>query len=310
MTRSGTLPPALHRPFTVAEGLAAGCTRDRLRGRDLDFPARSIRIPRGRDTSLVDLCRPYLELLPGAVASHTTAARIHGLILPGRLLADPALHLSRPPAAAVPRRRSVHGHRLALTAAEMAAVSGIAVTSVARTWLDLAGLLSLEELVVAGDQIVSEHHRSFGPPRRPVLALAHLQSYLASKEYVPHLRRARAALALVRVGVDSPPETWLRLLLHQRGLPKFTPDHPLCDAHGQPRIWTDLACEQYRTCLEYDGGHHLTPEQQSSDHLRDLATAELGWHQVKISRLDVHRGPDFVVAKVRRGLALGGWTGS
>ena len=209
---------------------------------------------------------------------------------------------------AVPRRRTVHGHRLALTEAEIVDVSGVAVTSVARTWLDLAGLLSVEELVVAADQFVSEHHRSFGPPRPPVVALAHLQSYLAAKAWLPHLRRAREALALVRVGVDSPPESRLRLLLHKRGLPEFTPDYPLRDSRGQPRIWTDLACERYRTCVEYDGGHHLTPEQQSSDHLRDLATAELGWHQVKISRMDIHRGPDFVLEKVRRGLALGGWS--
>lgn len=111
----------------------------------------------------------------------------------------------------------------------------------------------------------------------------------------------------MRVGVDSPPESWLRLLLHHAGLPEFVPNFPVMDRNGLPVVWTDLACARFRTCLEYDGGHHLTPEQQSSDHQRDLATAEAEWVQVKIAREDFRRGKEFVVAKVRRGLLLGGW---
>ncbi len=181
------------------------------------------------------------------------------------------------------------------------------MTSVERTWLDLAAMLTVDELVVAGDHIVSESRRSFGPPRRAIVSLAELTTYVESKRWLPNLQRSRAALGLVRVGVDSPPESRLRLLLHHAGLPEFVPNFPVMGRNRQPVVWTDLACVGFRTCLEYDGGHHLTPAQQSSDHQRDLATAEAGWVQVKIARDDFRRGREFVVAKVRRGLALGGW---
>ena len=305
--RRHPLPPALDLPFTVEQGLAAGLTRDRLRGRDLLISSRGLRVPRNSTATLVENCRAHLQVLQGAVVSHATAAKVHGLVLPGRLAAEAAIHLSRTPSEPAPRRRRVSGHRLKLDSSEVVSIAGVRVTSVARTWLDLAGMLSVDELVVAGDHIVSEYRRSFGPPRQPIVPLNELTSYLESKRWLPHIQRSRSALALVRVGVDSPPESWLRLLLHHAGLPPFVPNFPVLSANGRPAVWVDLACEQFRTCLEYDGGHHLTPDQQSSDHRRDLATAEAGWVQVKISRNDLRRGKDFVVAKVQRGLVLGGW---
>ena len=305
--RRHPLPPDLTVPFTVPEGLAAGLTRDRLRGKDLLTSSRAIRVPLAGKPTLVERCRPYVELLPGAVVSHVTAAMIHGLPLPARVEADRTVHLSRTPSDAVPRRRNISGHRLTLATSEVVSVAGIQVTSVARTWMDLAGLLSVDELVVAGDHIVSEYRRSFGPPRTAIVPLVELTAYVESKRWLPDVRRSRTALGLVRVGVDSPPESWLRLMLHHAGLPEFVPNFPVPGGNGRPAVWVDLACSRFRTCLEYDGGHHLTPEQQSSDQLRDLATAEAGWVQVKISRDDFRRGKQFVVDKVRRGLVLGGW---
>ena len=307
MRPSRPLPPELLAPFTVAQGLAAGLTRDRLRGSDLHTPSRQIRMPTGQEPTLVERCRPYAGLLPGVVVSHTSAARIHGMVLPLRVEADPTLHLSREPSQAVPRRRQVTGHRLALDGREITTVAGITVTSVERTWLDMASILSVDELVIAGDHLVSEHHRGFGPPRFAIVPLAELIAYVDSKKRMPFLQRARDALALMRVGVDSPPESWLRLLLHHAGMPEFVPNYPLLDSRGRPQAWTDLACEQYRTCLEYDGGHHLSPEQQHRDHQRDLFTAEAGWHQVKVSKEDMRRGKAHVLTKVQRGLRLGGW---
>ena len=294
-------------PFTLTQGLAMGLTRSRLRGADLSASSRAVRVPLAGEPTVLERCRPHLQLLPGAVVSHLTAARIHGLILPRRVEADSLIHLSREPAQAVPRRRHVAGHRLALAETEIVTVSGVAVTSVPRTWLDLATVLSVDELVIAGDHIVSEYRRSFGPPRFAMVPLGELRTYLEAKKWLPHLRHARAALELVRVGVDLPPESWLRLVLHHSGLPEFVPNFPILDPRGHPVVWTDLACEEFRTCLEYDGAHHLSPEQQHSDHLRDLATAEAGWTQVKISRGDLQRGRAYVAAKVQRGLVLGGW---
>ncbi|MBF4992966.1 hypothetical protein ITX31_02425 [Arthrobacter gandavensis] len=184
---------------------------------------------------------------------------------------------------------------------------GIRATSPARTFVDLAGMLPLPDLVAAGDWLVSEHERSYGQARRAVVQLAALRSYVHGIRWVPGIRTARDAVDLARVGVDSVPETRLRLLLHDAGLPEFGPNLPLLDSAGRPVVWCDLGCPEFRTCVEYDGEHHLTREQQLRDHNRDLLVRELGWHQVKVSALDMRRGAGWVAGKVARGLKLGGW---
>ena len=295
-------------PFTVVEARALGVGTDRLRASDLRTPSRCIRVPRGSAKNLVNSCRPYLDLLPDAVISHATAARLHGLVLPQRLAEEPVLHLSRGFGKGQPRRRNIVGHRLDLSPEETCLISGLAVTGITRTWLDLAGMLSLEELIVMGDQIVSEHHRNFGPPRLPLVPLQELRACIEGKQRVAHVRKCRSALEGLRVGVDSPPETLLRLMLsNDAQLPEFVPNMAICDDSGEPRVWSDLGCREFRTCLEYDGAHHLTAEQQARDHYRDLKTAECGWVQVKIGKMDLARGQRFVRAKVRRGLILAGW---
>ncbi|MFC7849542.1 hypothetical protein ACFUTU_13815 [Arthrobacter sp. NPDC057388] len=91
----------------------------------------------------------------------------------------------------------------------------------ARTWVDLGSVLPIDDLVVAGDAIVSEHARLFGPPRVAMVPLARLREFVDGANGIHGVRKARLALDLVRVGVDSPPESKLRLLLDDAGLPEF-----------------------------------------------------------------------------------------
>jgi len=56
-----------------------------------------------------------------------------------------------------------------------------------------------------------------------------------------------------------------------------------------------------------DGAHHLTPEQQALDAYRDQRVAEAGWRQVKINRVDMQRGPEWVVTRVSQALRKQGW---
>ncbi|CEA07547.1 hypothetical protein BN1051_00862 [Arthrobacter saudimassiliensis] len=318
------LPSTLSTPFTVAEARQLGLTPGRLRSGDLRLPSRGIRVPvhrggsvgaageaaaRAEQRELAARCRPYLQLLPDAVLSHTTAARLHGLPLPPSYRHEPVLHLTRAPGRGAPRRRHVQGHRQALNDAEVVLLGeGLRVTSPARTWVDLATLLCADDLVAAGDYLVSEYLRSFGVPRRPVIPLAQLRAYVFGLAAVPGIRAARRAAELLRVGVDSAPESRLRLMLHRAGLPEFTPNEPLLDETGHPAVWADLGCREFRTCVEYDGAHHLTRDQQARDNHRDLLVAELGWHQVKVNAADMRLGEAWVAAKVVRGLVLGGWT--
>ena len=294
-------------PFTLKQSDQLGVPRHRTKSADLRTPSRMIRVPKGGKISLVDRCRPYTDLTNDGIISHLTAAHIHGFDLPRGFETQTAIDLSRPREASTPRRKNVNGHRLVLTPEEIRDVEGVPVTSIQRTWLDLADILALDDLVVVGDQIVCCHHRTFGPIKRAMVPLDVLKSYVADKRKIPGLARARDALDLIRVGVDSPPETRLRLLLQRAGLPVFIPDFPINDVAGHPAVWPDLGCAEYATCVEYDGEHHLDPKQQSLDHERDALTTELEWHQAKIYSPDLRWDGQPAIRKVARMLVRGGW---
>ncbi|WP_284024194.1 hypothetical protein [Arthrobacter sp. zg-Y1219] len=262
---------------------------------------------RGADLELVERCRPYAELLPGVFFSHVTAARLHGIPLPYGLQQEPVIDLSRDRGLAMPRRKYVAGHRLELDPGELTMVSSLPVTSLPRTLLDLAAQLPTDDLVVMGDWMISEHHRNFGTRRIAQVPLKDLRHYAEAKAGARGVRNLRSAIELMRVGVDSPQETRVRLELHRAGLPEFTPNTLIADAAGNPAVWVDLGCREYRTCIEYDGAHHLDPGQQSRDNGRDARTAELGWRQVKLNSYDMAQGPSWVVGKVRHALVQGGY---
>ncbi|WP_253905734.1 endonuclease domain-containing protein [Arthrobacter sp. H5] len=229
--------------------------------------------------------------------------------MPAWLENEPYIHLSRPYPGARPQRKRVKGHSLLLDPADVTVLHGLPLTSVARTWLDLAGVLALDDLIAAGDYIVSEHRRSFGPRRYPKISYADLAEYLKGKSGHRWIRKARAAFEEIRVGVDSPPETRIRLILQRAGLPEFKVNCAVLDDFGDPRLWVDLGCVEYKTCIEYEGGHHLTPGQHARDIARDETAAELVWRQVKLTKIDVSFGDLWVVAKVEAALRPQGWSG-
>ena len=335
MSRLSPLPGQLsRRAFAVAEAGSAGLTRSRLSAGDLHLPSRGIRVPKVIPRDLEALVRSHTCLDTDTFASLITAAEILRLPLPpwaefrpdgggpvtavvepvpwgkksGAHFREPGrfLHLSRRGGGTLPRRKGVAGHRLKVRDGDLIDVDGLRLTSVARTWVDLGSILPIEDLIVAGDAIVSEHSRSFGAARLPMVSLAELRKFVEGANGIHGVRKAREALEQLRVGVDSPPETRLRLMLDDAGLPEFVPDCRVDDALGRP-VWTDLGCPRFRTCLEYEGLHHLTPEQQALDAYRDQRVSEAGWRQVKINRIDMERGSEWVVSRVRQALRKQGW---
>ncbi|WP_235423689.1 hypothetical protein [Pseudarthrobacter chlorophenolicus] len=220
---------------------------------------------------------------------------------PGRFL-----HLSRKNGGSLPRRRGIAGHLLKVRDGDLMEIDGLRLTSPLRTWVDLGSVLPMDDLIVAGDAIVSEHARNLGEPKIAMVPLTELRKFVEGANGIHGVRKAREALERLRVGVDSPPETKLRLMLDDAGLPEFVPNCRVHDSVGKP-VWTDLGCTRFRVCLEYEGLHHLQPEQQALDSYRDQRVGEAGWRQVKINRIDIERGPEWVVARVSQALRKQGW---
>lgn len=306
VTRPHKLEFLARRSFTYSEGLAAGATRSQLRAKNLITPSREIRVPRGQRQELLDRVRPYTALCAQSCISHVTAAQLHGIPLPWFEDEIRTIHLTRPSHSSQPRRRNVIGHSSLLGPEEIASIDGVPVTTLTRTFLDLSALLSVDDLVAVADFLICEHERCFEPPKVALVPARKLESYIRDKRHLRGLGKARTALDLMRIGVDSPPETRLRLMLQRAGLPEFTTNYRLA---GDPDVWPDLACEEFKTSGEYEGEIHKTARKQLFDRNRDERTAARGWLQVKVYSADMRRGDAHVVDMFKRALRQHGWRG-
>lgn len=235
------LPDSLAgRSFAVLDAQQIGLGRSRTRASDLLTPSRGIRVPWGVSQTFLSVVSPILQITPSAVLCHGSAARLWALPLPSWLENERHIHLAKISRNTGVKRFGVRSHRLALGAGEVDQNHGIRVTSPARTWLDLAEYLSFEELVAVGDAIVCRHQRSFGPMRPALATLAELAAIIDGHSGARNIRKARQALAVIRVGADSPPETYLRLAMVAAGMPEPELNVVLRGADGNDVAWPDF----------------------------------------------------------------------
>ncbi len=180
----------------------------------------------------------------GSVASHHTAARIWGGIVPD----DGHVHLTcRGHRVQV---RGIRAHRTRL-GQDVTTFRGTPVTVPSQTFLDLSDELGLVDLVVLGDSLVKAGRVT------PQVLIA------AAADYRGRSRRvARRAASLVRRDVDSPMESRLRMLIVLAGLPEPKVNYRILGANGVV-IWRfDLSYPKVRLIIEYDGRQHAESEQQ------------------------------------------------
>lgn len=311
MTNGQPLPEWLRgRSFTLSESDKCGISRRRTTGRDLHTPSRGIRVPWGAQQDQDGRIRPLLDVTPDGIASHSTAALLWGIPLPPWLEGSFDVHISRDAARNPPWRAGVAGHHTRFKPGEVVRLRGMAVTSPLRTWLDLAAMLELDDLVAAGDFLVCEHDRIFGPKRVALVKLAELREAVRHEFHRRGIVKAREAVDLVRVGADSPPETRIRLALERAGLPEPTLNHVVEDVNGDDASWPDLSIPEWKVAMEYDGEHHRTVRQKAIDDARNELMEQLGWQQLRITKAMLDNdGDKAVVALVHNALRAQGWTG-
>ncbi|WP_092665018.1 hypothetical protein [Agrococcus carbonis] len=143
--------------LTIRQGLERGYTEAELRSMAFTRPARGARIT----AAIGDEARALFEAVRVLARDDhffclTTAARIHGMPLPMRLENEATVHLAAPTDGSRMRRKGVAGHRLK---SEVVEVDGTRVEARADTFVHLATMLTVEELVAAGDWLVSTKRR-------------------------------------------------------------------------------------------------------------------------------------------------------
>ncbi|MEN0083595.1 MAG: hypothetical protein AAGC66_02390 [Leifsonia sp.] len=224
--------------------------------------------------------------------SHFTAARLHGIPLP--LNTPTNIHVSVRAPGRAPAVRGFVGHQLRRW--ETIDVDGLPVTTPVQTWLDLAPLLSVAELIVAADYLVGAKVGLTTP--------AELRDAIAQSQGRRGIARLREALQRVRVGSESPGETQLRLLLVSAGLPEPVLNLDVRDATGHFVARVDMAYPAAGVALEYEGDvHRVDRYTWMKDIRRREQVEDLGWRMVRVTASDL-RNPETLVRRLRRLLCL------
>ena len=221
-----------------------------------------------------------------------SAAWVHELPLPPRVRRIP-VHVAVPVGRRRPSARDVAAHHVRIDPNDITIVRGMRVTTVERTWCDLAASgLTLGELVAVGDAIL-RITRPRSTPGRMHAAAARYESRRGTATI-------RAALPLLDGRADSAPESEIRIALISDGVTPPLVNAPLRVAGRTLHL--DLAWPDARVAIEYEGDHHRTDRAQWHHDIRryDLLV-ENGWTVIRATAAD-YRDARRLVAHVRRAL--------
>jgi hypothetical protein len=282
MKPSAPLPSVLqHAAIRRADARALGVSPKRLRGHDVYRPLRGV-VTALPELTLVELCRAFLAVRPpGAFFSGATAAALHGVPLPRRARWEHSrlLDVSVPAPGRAPRRNGIAGHSVRISLGDVTVKAGLPVSTPERTWCELGGALTVDELVVAGDWLIREERGLCDPGR------------LRAALHRAPARRGRPALVeaigLLNGRSESPQESLLRARLERNGIPRGRPNEPIRVASGA-RYRGDLVYPEERLILEYQGDHHREREQYRRDLSRRLDLQADGWRVVELGPEDLH----------------------
>ncbi|GAA4174904.1 hypothetical protein GCM10022287_19490 [Gryllotalpicola koreensis] len=221
------------------------------------------------------LCDAYQAKMPRQwFFSGPTAARIMGVPLPARL-EKLEVHVTARGGSFAPSGRNVVGHKT--RAAETTWVNRRRVRIGAEVWCELASVLSVNELIQAGDRMLSE---------KPFLLATrrHLIDAVAAFGAGRGVRKLREALPQLRENVWSPRETWVRLVLLRAGLPEPECNVRLFRPDGVFLAVGDLVYRRYRVVIEYEGERwHTDPwAGREIDRYNRLVLA--GWTVVRVRK--------------------------
>lgn len=298
------------RPFSTTEARTRGLSARELRNKELHVLTRGSRV-KSEPTTLTERSLAFLVAMRAPVAlSHISAALVWGLPLPAGLERQADLDVMCGRRAGPVRRNGCIGHRGLERRRVVQHPSGVAVTSLADTWVDLGEVLDrglgLDDLVVAGDVAARLLDQTHGAGNGVELMRAALDARVRPRGKL----LLSQALDLVSPRAKSPMETRARLMFHRGGLP--TPELNVAvefeDGDGSGAGWMlegDFVWRDQRVIGEYQGKHHRDIRQRAVDVARRHLAEDDGWTFVEIFAGDVYTRPKRIAMLRRLGRALG-----
>jgi hypothetical protein len=274
-------------PFLGSEALTAGVlTPYELRSRYVAVH-KDVYMP--RDAALTAMLRAkacWLRSRRRGILAGYSASALHGA-----KWIDPTL-----PAAIIDTNRhtvaGVQTWEERIDVDEIEILADMRVTTPARTALDLARRLPLGVAVAAVDALTQATE----------LKMADIELLVDRYSGRRGVRAARAALALVDGGAQSPKETWLRLLLMRAGFPRPQTQIVVRNEWGWREAYLDMGWEDIKVAVEYDGDQHRSDRRQYVKDIRRLEMLDqrYGWLVVRVVAED---HPDDVIRRVHEARA-------
>jgi hypothetical protein len=316
MTLRKPIDPLLHgRSFSTSDVLSRGVTRAQLRQPAVEHPFHGVNLvapdaapDRAAMTATQRRCRDYsARLLPGQFFAGSTAALLYRAPLPMGFDVRPlvvGVNAPRTP----PRARGVRGIRVVEGRVQLRTGFGFAVVAPADAWCQLAGEFPREELVAVGDYLLAGNVDD-GRYRRPFVTRAELEEAVRRHRGCRGATKLRWALARLREGVDSRPESLLRLLLVAAGVPEPLVNDPT-DVGGGVVLRPDLQLKEWGVVFEYEGDDHRTSRRQwVRDQQRRELLEEAGWKVIRVFSVDLFENPAAFLQRVLVVLRSRGYPG-
>lgn len=194
-----------------------------------------------------------------------------------------------------PRRPDVEGHRVKSGVLEWVLVKGVRIPSPPDVWCQLAAVLTLPELVAAGDALITGKRQKdgYGARDEPLVAPDQLTAAVMRHARTAGSALRRLALPLLRSPVDSPQESKLRLLIVREGFPE-----PVVNCEVQvigSLLHADLGYPELKIAIEYEGAHHFeSPDRVRQDAVRRERMYESGWRVLRVMSDDMKNPEEFL----------------
>lgn len=249
------------------------------------FP--NVYVPLGEPPSLADRAvGAWLWSGRRAVITGRAAADMHGALWVDK---DSPIELNyncrRPPVGIIARNERI-------ACDEVLQIGDMPVATVQRTAFDLGRYLPRGQAIAHLDALA----RETGVTAEQVLHAA--DRYPGWRG----VKKLRAALDLMDPGAQSPKETWLRLLLIDKGFPRPTTQIPVRNGRGVVFAYLDMGWENLKIAVEYDGDQHRKSRSQYVwDEQRLRLVRARDWLHIKVIKEDED---DAVIARVRKAWAL------
>jgi hypothetical protein len=231
-----------------------------------------------------------------SVASHQTAALIHGL----DLYPDPPdlITLTRPPARRSGRSKAdgIFLHAAQLPEDDVTTTLGAQVTTVARTVVDIARTSSFMSAVVTADSAL---RAALNPEADCYVSREGLLAVCKACARWPGVQNARRAAEFADPRAESVLESCARVVFHEHELPP--PELQVAITGPDFRYYADFYWSEYRVIAEPDGKiKYSTPDRAIRQLKRDQQLRDNGDKVVHFTWRELFSKPTPVPDRIRK----------